>query len=1076
MGIFAFGKSQDPCYEKTMKLARMGWIKVDTKNEKLICSEFIRDLLGLKSCSIPYPDFFRLIPSPFYEPLRTKIFQLEHYSDSFEMTVPLEIALEKIWVHIHFGDFDKNTRTASGYIQYAPNQELYNGNKRYMEEISSLLHYLNSIPNSMFSFIKEHNTDEILSKLLKDILGHLNANRTFIFKYDWEKQTQSCLYEESDISAKSNKDKQQDIPLDRFPLLFNQLTQNRPIIFSSPHNTSSPSEYDLEILEILDYREITSLIIVPMMGKSKIWGYMGIEIKNREHKWSHIEYHWLSSLANVIGICLELRRSEREAIREKKYLQDLYDHMPIGYCRLRIFMDENGEINDYIILEYNKSAAILTDSYAPKFDQSKRGSEFDTEFDKRLQVFRKARHLKTFSVPEFQLPGNPRNFGATFYFTGEDEIVILFSDITELVKAHKALNCREKQLRDIYNNIPVGIELYDPQGNLIDTNHKNLEIFGVEEKEAVLGRNLFKHLNLSEVYKNTLRNGKGFELVENYDFSEVSYKTARTGVIERSTSATLVYDDDQKLSYYLLINIDNTEKKIAYNRISDFENLFSAIGDFAKVGYCKWNAVTNEGFAISQWYKNIEEKAGTPINEIIGIYRHLHPDDRTVLNEMVHRLLKGEIRQIRRHSRIMTGENTHKWIHQHIMLTEFDPDQNRIELIGVNIDITEQKENEIQLIGAKEKAEGLDKMKSAFIANMSHEIRTPLNAIVGFSNLLTETGDTEERELYISIIKKNNDLLLQLISDILDLSSIEGQSLNLIYEPVNISVLFNEIIYSFSMKNERNLEICLETESSSLSIHTDRHRLTQLITNLLNNALKFTASGRITIGQRTNENNEVEIWVEDTGCGIPKEKLEAVFERFVKLDSFVPGTGLGLSICRSIVEQMKGRIWVESEPGVGTRFSFTLPSFKSEDQRNDVPELKKTVQTEKPYAGNPFKRKKILVAEDIDSNFLLIRTILQKEYDLIRAYNGREAVELHRSENPDLILMDIKMPVMGGFEATGLIRETDSKTPVIALTAFAFDADKQKAEDAGCDGHLSKPVSSKVLKEMIRDLIKKKNE
>jgi len=348
---------------------------------------------------------------------------------------------------------------------------------------------------------------------------------------------------------------------------------------------------------------------------------------------------------------------------------------------------------------------------------------------------------------------------------------------------------------------------------------------------------------------------------------------------------------------------------------------------------------------------------------------------------------------------------------------------------------------------------------------MSHEIRTPLNAIVGFSELLANATNEDEKREYIDIIKKNNELLLQLISDILDLSKIEAQSLEFVYEKIDVNNLCNSIITSSNLRPDAQVPVIFDKYQKECFIFSDKNRVSQVISNLINNALKFTYDGTIKVGYNLiNEERDIEFYVKDTGPGIPKEKRDIIFDRFVKLDTFVQGTGLGLPICKSIIEQLNGKIGVDSVPGKGARFWFTLPH---DNKLNTHPINKvEPMTTTKPTTQNR-QKPLILVAEDIESNYLLIQCVLQKEYRLLRACNGKEAVELCKLHNPDLILMDIKMPEMDGLEATRKIRKEKITIPIIALTAFAFDTDIQKAMDAGCSDFLTKPVSIPSLKEKV---------
>lgn len=376
--------------------------------------------------------------------------------------------------------------------------------------------------------------------------------------------------------------------------------------------------------------------------------------------------------------------------------------------------------------------------------------------------------------------------------------------------------------------------------------------------------------------------------------------------------------------------------------------------------------------------------------------------------------------------------------------------------------IDKQKEDEIELRKAKDKAEESDRLKSAFLANMSHEIRTPLNAIVGFSNLLTIAENEEERDEYINIISSNNELLLQLINDILDVAKIEAGTLEFIDSEIDINALLSDIEQSSRLKAPEGVQVSFVEKQPYCIIMSDKNRLAQVMTNFINNAIKFTKEGSIRFGYQ-HKDGKLRFYVKDTGCGIEPEKKDLVFNRFVKLNNFAQGTGLGLAICQMIVKKLGGEIGVESELGTGSTFWFTL----QDTVIHDINVQPITAVDEEAVIDNTNPKKAtLLIAEDNESNYILIRAIL-KEYDLLHARDGNEAVRLYRERHPDLILMDLKMPNMDGYEATAEIRKEDSDIPIIAVTAFAFAEDEQRVKQSGFNGYAAKPIKPAELKKII---------
>ena len=500
-------------------------------------------------------------------------------------------------------------------------------------------------------------------------------------------------------------------------------------------------------------------------------------------------------------------------------------------------------------------------------------------------------------------------------------------DDPRMASAYQALQNSERILHNIYKNLPVGIELYNKDGYLLDLNKKELEMFHITHKEKVIGINIFENPALPEEIKLKIRDNEEVEFTFQYDFSKIKgyYESEKTsGFINLTTRITTLYDHDRQPINYLLINVDKTENTIAYNKIQEFKNFFELVGDYAKVGYAHFDALSRNGYALSSWYKNVGEEEGTPLPEIIGIHSHFHPEDRAVMLDFLAKVVKGESTKLCRDVRIRRADGSYTWTRVNVLVRNYRPQDNVIEMLCINFDITQLKETEQMLIKAKEKAEEADRLKSAFLANMSHEIRTPLNAIVGFSSMLEEAEDQEEKHQYITIIEDNNKLLLQLISDILDLSKIEAGTFDIIPERVNAKQLCNDLFQAMQMKTSPQVELRLKDNLPELTFTSDKNRLYQVLLNFVTNALKFTSEGNITIDYQI-DGNEVKFSVQDTGMGIEPEKQEAIFTRFVKLNSFIPGTGLGLPICQSIVTQLGGKIGVESEPGRGACFWFTHP-------------------------------------------------------------------------------------------------------------------------------------------------------
>ena len=488
-------------------------------------------------------------------------------------------------------------------------------------------------------------------------------------------------------------------------------------------------------------------------------------------------------------------------------------------------------------------------------------------------------------------------------------------------KISKMIDHNEMIFRKLYVNLPVGVELYDRDGYLIDLNAKDMEIFGIRSKKDVLGVNIFSNPILPKDVIKKLKENKSVNFRLNYSFKKVDdyYNTSKVGELDIVTKASILYDQRGEPSSYLLINLDNTEKMIAYNRISEFENVFTLVSVYAKVGYALYDLYTFEGYAIKQWYENMGEKDGTPLSQIIGIYSYIHPNDAGYINSFFEEVKQGKAHHFRREVRVKSGDGW-KWICANITRNPQSVDPNKPEMICINYDITELKDSQLK----RERAEELDRLKSAFLANMSHEIRTPLNAIVGFSQLLAETDDPEERHEFVEMIDSNNRMLLQLISDILDLAKIESGTMDFKFADMSIKEVINEIVTSFRIKMPDNVALIAPKDSPECQIYSDRMRLTQVISNFLNNAIKYTSEGCIILAYEII-GDEIKFSVTDTGDGMSQEIQAHIFDRFYKGNTFKQGTGLGLSICETIVNRLGGRIGVNSELGKGSTFWFTHP-------------------------------------------------------------------------------------------------------------------------------------------------------
>lgn len=794
-------------YVQIAQMAKMGWWESDLKNQEYICSDFIVDLLGLEGNRISFTEFHQRIREDHRLRLKNEYLSLSNLQ-TYEQMFPIRVKDGEIWVYskISFQKPDKEGyRNMTGFLQYIDRPiDNSNGNIDFLQ-VSSLLYQQNNISYSLLAFLQCDDVTQVINETLGDLLKQFQGDRIYIFEINRKEQRQDCTYEATAEGISKEQDFLSNIPWDPSTWWNHQIGERRAIILNTLDDMPEEAE---EYRRTLEMQDIKSLMVVPLISKEEVWGYMGIDMVRTQRNWSNVDYQCFSSLANIISICIELRKSELQA--------------------------------------------------------------------------------------------------------QEDRI---------------ALDNSEKILRNIYKNLPAGVELYDKDGYLVDINDKELEIFGLSDKNEALGINLFDNPNIPTEVKEKLKAKEDVNFSINYDFAKINQyvESEREGIINLTTKVTALYDSQNRFINYLFINIDTTETTNAYTKIQEFENLFLLIGDYAKVGFAHFNVLTRDGYAQDTWYRNLGEKEGIPMPEVIGVYAHVVPEDQAVLKNFVREVKEGKATSLRKEVRVCRENGKYTWTSINVMVRDYRPQDGVIEMLCINYDITPLKETEQKLIIARDKAEELDRLKSAFLANMSHEIRTPLNAIVGFSSLLAETDSRSERQEYIKIVQENNELLLQLISDILDLSKIEAGTFNFVYTNVDVNETCSEIIKSMGMKVGKGAELILEEPFPECYIYTDKNRFTQVISNFINNALKFTQQGSITLGYEQISHQKIKFYVRDTGMGIPEEKQKSVFERFVKLNTFVQGTGLGLSICKSIVSQMGGEIGVDSTEGVGSCFWFTHP-------------------------------------------------------------------------------------------------------------------------------------------------------
>ncbi|MCM0342808.1 response regulator [Bacteroides fragilis] len=673
-----------------------------------------------------------------------------------------------------------------------------------------------------------------------------------------------------------------------------------------------------------------------------------------------------------------------------------------------------------------------------------------------------------------------------------------------LRQSQEILNLERLQTDTIFGDLPVGIEVYSKEGILVWMNERTCQTFGVVDKRAVIGSTpIMDNPVIPDAVKKAFQRQRKIQVDFDYDFSIVCrtgfYNTRCTSEVKRiSCKGTPVFGPDGKMQNYVFIMNDISREYEYSVKLKESTQLAYQAIQASGLVHWRYDNRVHRFSSYNDPVTNFDSSVWLTPEDYLGT---VHPDDRPGIMDYLRRMDDGADFSDEAPMRVKTAYDD-EWQDCVVTGTSYlkDDETGKVLLYtGFRRNVTSWKKMVNELSDAKERAERSDKLKSAFLANISHEIRTPLNAIIGFSNLLTNTDKKEEIAEYQRIIVTNSDLLLRLINDILDLSKIEAGFMDRKLSEFDLSAYFDELYGSVrqAMANP-SVELICDNPYEYCLVRMDANRLAQLVLNYATNAIKCTYRGEIRMGYR-RQGEGIYFYVSDTGIGIPDKDKSRLYHRFEKLNEFTQGTGLGLAICKVVTESAGGQVGFESEEGVGSTFWSWVPceimrvcgeaeaggqeaARVGADLDNGLDAGEGTenlsASTDEPSPADPDSepssdgytdKKTILVVEDIESNYHLMSVLLGNlGYRFTRAADGVEAVEKVLSEHFDLVLMDIKMPRLGGLEATREIRKTNREVPIIALTAHAFNSDKEAAIAAGCNGFLVKPIDRNALAGTLR--------
>jgi PAS domain S-box-containing protein len=813
-----------------------------------------------------------------------------------------------------------------------------------------------------------------------------------------------------------------------------------------------------------------------------------IQVANKKKVWfANTAFPVLNSdgdLENVVVQHEDItdRRQAEEAIRQsEEQFRSLFMSMSEGFYISQILYDGKNNPCDYIYVEVN-----------PMFEQiiglsrdliiGKRYKELvPVDTSQWLENYFKVAQTGEPSVYEFYSNEYHKYFETYSYLTSKNNITVFVLDITERHQSEESLRKERILLRTLIDNLPDTIYVKDQEGRKLIANSADLKVMNCSSEAEIIGKTdleIFESESGASGFAEDMSVIKAGQPILN---QEECFKDSEGKEHWRITSKIPLFDIQNNINGLVGFGHDITERKQAEAEILKSRTQLSNAAKIARLGHWEYD-VAKDLFTFND---NFFDVFRTTIKQV-GSYtmsseqyskQFVYWEDLPMVGEEIQKALETTDPDYNRliEHRIVFSDGSMGYVAVSIIVIK-DNQGRTIRTFGVNQDITERKHIEEELIKAKVKAEESDHLKTAFLHNISHEIRTPLNAIVGFTALLVDHSVLpEKRQHYGNIIVKSSDQLLSIITDIINIASIEAGQAKVQEKEINLNSTFKVLFQQFNLTAQnRNLSLSYKTDlnESEAAILIDGSKLNEILSNLIGNALKFCKEGFVKYGC-SKKGEMLEFYVEDTGIGIPAELHVEIFKRFrqveVAANREYGGSGLGLSISKAYVELMEGKIWLTSEPGKGTVFYFTVPYKKSNQAA--LAETETTIS----IIDKKAELKTILIAEDEDLNYSLLEELLSyPNYKLLRATNGIQAVEICKSNHTiDLVLMDIKMPFMNGYEATKEIKALRPELPVIAQTAYSTGEDRTKAISCGCSDFISKPFKQDQLLNKINEYLVK---
>lgn len=612
-----------------------------------------------------------------------------------------------------------------------------------------------------------------------------------------------------------------------------------------------------------------------------------------------------------------------------------------------------------------------------------------------------------------------------------------------------------KKYNAVYANLPIGIASFKPDGKFCEGNAEFMRII----RALIPDFRLSSHFNL---FNTNLVDDEITRLIEK---KEIAEKEIFRDINGSPFTARLIFTVLTEPDSILVTIFDTTQTTLERERRDNINSIFDkAIGE-SKLGVAELNFSTGSCIATDGWYKGLNIQRDATTEEC---FSNLVAEDKERILLFIQQALRDEADKATEDVRILNADSNFHWLKIIFNIKERDPESNDRVCSAILVDIDARKQKEEQLKETYTRIVNANRVKNSFLSNMSNEIRTPLNAIVGFSELIIESTDTAEQKELVKYLNENNEKFLKLISDIVDMSKIESGAMKCTMSDVDINELLNELVRTSMQQVDPGKVNIVFAPTENCIVYSDRERLQQVLSTFMSNAVKFTGKGSIEIGYRLLS-KKIQLYVKDTGCGVDPEKREYLFNHLNRNSTEYRGWGMGLAVASSIIKLLKGEIGFESETGKGSTFWCTIPSeYIGTDTQMG---LTGKLESATIHIGSNLKT--LLIAEDNENNFQLLNFILKGKFKIIHAINGEKAVELFKAHHPDIILMDIKMPVMDGYQATAAIREISADIPIIAVTAYAFNNDKEKILDSSFSGFIAKPVREKELMDTINDIFNK---